>query len=130
MAEKSLIILRGLPGSGKSSLASLLSKAICSADDYLINREGNYIWTESRVIQAHKWCERKCERFMKKQIFLIVIDNVSVKSKDMRPYRKLAKEYGYKVYSVIVENRHRGINTHNVSKEIMKSMRKKFEIYL
>ena len=39
MAEKSLIILRGLPGSGKSSLASLLTKAICSADDYLINRE-------------------------------------------------------------------------------------------
>ncbi|MDD5648867.1 MAG: AAA family ATPase [Candidatus Nanoarchaeia archaeon] len=130
MAEKSLVILRGLPGSGKSSLASLLSKAICSADDYLINREGEYIWTESRVIQAHEWCKRKCERFMKKQISLVVIDNVSVKSKDMRPYRKLAKEYGYKVYSVIVENRHKGINTHNVSKEIMKSMRKKFEICL
>jgi predicted kinase len=130
MAEKSLVILRGLPGSGKSSFASLLSKAICSADDYLINREGEYIWTESRVIQAHEWCERKCERFMKKQISLVVIDNVSVKSRDMRPYRKLAKEYGYKVYSVIVENRHKGINTHNVSKEIMKSMRKKFEICL
>jgi len=46
--EKNLVIVRGLPGAGKSSFAKLLGSAICTADDYFI-KNGKYNWTASKI---------------------------------------------------------------------------------
>lgn len=127
--EKVLIIVRGLPGSGKSTFSKLLSKAICSADDYLMVN-GEYLWSEDKLYKAHKWCQRKCERFMKFEAKRVVVDNTSIKSRDLKPYYKLAEKYGYLVHSVIVENRHGGANIHNCSEELIEEKRKKFNIKL
>jgi hypothetical protein len=48
----------------------------------------------------------------------------------MRPYFELAKNYGYKVFSVIVENRHGGTNQHGVPEEVLTKMCERFEITL
>jgi hypothetical protein len=48
----------------------------------------------------------------------------------MRPYFDLAEKYGYKVYSLIVENRHGGVNEHGVPEDKLELMRKRFEISL
>jgi len=129
MAEKSLVILRGLPGSGKSTLAKLFNAPICCADDYLYVN-GKYVWTQPGVIKAHALCEEKCKRLMISQEPLIIIANMCVKPRDMRPYTKLAEEFGYRVFSVIVENRHEGKNEHNVSEEMLKNIAERFQIKL
>jgi predicted kinase len=121
--KKSLLILRGLPGSGKSSLAEILDiKAVCCADDYFV-RDGKYLWNIDKLYAAHMWCERKCRRFMKKQINLIVVTNTFTSARELRPYEDLARQFGYKFFSVVVENRHGGKNSHGVSEETLEKFK-------
>jgi predicted kinase len=128
--KKSLVILRGLPGSGKSAFASLIGRARCSADDYLITREGEYKWSVDKLRKAHSWCMRKCERFMKAGIETIVVDNTTITEKELKPYLELAKKYNYKYFSIIVENRHGGKNSHGVPEETIEKRKNKFSIKL
>ena len=76
---KDLVILRGLPGSGKSTFAYKLSRAVCTADDF-VTRNGEYKWSQDAMPAAHAWCLRKCERFMKANIETVVVANVDRKS--------------------------------------------------
>jgi hypothetical protein len=48
----------------------------------------------------------------------------------MEDYFKLAEKYGYKVVSLIVENRHGSQNIHGVPEEKLKIMKNRFEIKL
>jgi hypothetical protein len=48
----------------------------------------------------------------------------------MEEYFKLAEKYGYKVFSLIVENRHGGVNQHGVPKEKLEQMKDRFSIKL
>ena len=129
MKEKHLIIIRGLPGSGKSSFASLIGKAICTADDYHI-RNGIYNWKVENAWTAHSWCQKKCQRFMKAGINRIIIANTNTIKSEFEPYIKMAKEYGYKIYSIITENRHDGISIHKVPETTLERMKNRFDIKL
>ena len=128
--EKVLIIIRGLQGSGKSTVAELFgTKAICCADDYFM-RGGKYQWYGHILPAAHAWCIKKCRRFMKKQACRIVIDNTNVKARDLVPYTDLARQFGYMVHTIIVENRHGGVNSHGVPQEALERLEAKFDIKL
>jgi hypothetical protein len=48
----------------------------------------------------------------------------------MEPYFEMAKEFGYKTFSIVVENRHGGTNQHGVPDEALTKMRERFEIKL
>jgi hypothetical protein len=48
----------------------------------------------------------------------------------MEAYYQLAEQYGYRVYSLVVENRHDGVNEHGVPQETLTKMRDRFEIKL
>jgi hypothetical protein len=48
----------------------------------------------------------------------------------MQPYYDLAAKYGYKVFSIIVENRHGGKNVHGVPDEKLEIMKNRFSIKL
>lgn len=127
---KELFIIRGLPGSGKSTVAERISRAICTADDFHTDRKGNYHWKSENVGRAHAWCQRKCERFLKKGITPVAVANTSTTEKELKLYYDIAEKYDYRVFSVIVENRHEGKNIHNVPEETMNKMEERFNIKL
>ena len=128
--EKILIIVRGLPGSGKTTFAKLLgTKAICCADDY-VTRNGVYNWKPETIGVSHEWCQRKCRRFMKAQVERIVIANTNTTEREMQPYMDLARQFGYMVHTVIVENRHGGKNIHNVPETTLDKMCERFSVKL
>lgn len=117
--EKILILARGCPGAGKSKLAEVLGiKAVCCADDYFVHK-GKYLWNDAKLHIAHQWCERKCRRYMKKQVNIIVVANTFTSARELRPYEDLARQFDYKFFSLIIENRHGGQNTHGVSEETL-----------
>jgi len=136
--EKVLIILRGLPGSGKSTFArSMWSEhAICEADQYWYDKDGHYNFDASKLRQAHEWCQAKVRQFMVDNTLnsffyrKIVVSNTSTTERELQPYLDLANEFGYTVVSLVVENRHGNTNVHDVPQETLQKMKDRFQIKL
>lgn len=125
---KELILLRGLPGSGKSTLAKLICNQHVEADMYFMV-DGTYEFDPSALGRAHEWCRNKTEEWMKKG-YNVVVSNTFTQEWEMDAYYWLAEQYGYQVSSLIVENRHMGINEHGVPADKLEQMKNKFEIKL
>jgi predicted kinase len=132
-----LILLRGIPGSGKSTLAEIIldtpqnSKShILSADDFFTDEDGNYNFDASKLKVAHNNCQFRCYEKMRQGIKRIVIANTFTQEWEMKEYFEMAKTYNYRVHTIIVENRHEGINQHGVPDDKLEVMKKRFEIKL
>ena len=126
---KELIIIRGLPSAGKTTVAKMFGRAICSADDYFTYGE-KYLWTAEETGTAHRWCQRKCRRFMERGIGRVIIANTNTTEKELQPYIDLANEFDYMIFSIIVETRHNNKNNHNVPQAAVDKMRFRFSIKL
>ena len=60
----------------------------------------------------------------------VVVSNTFTQEWEMQPYYDLAKKHGYTVYSLIVENRHEGVNEHGVPEDKLEIMKNRFEMKL
>ena len=131
--NKELFLLRGLPGAGKSTLAKMLvgDKDYChkEADMFHVNEKGEYKWNPENVKESHKWCQEEVE-FLMKYEHRVVVSNTFTQEWEMQAYYELAERYGYRVHSLIVENRHGGVNSHNVPEETLEKMKQRFETKL
>lgn len=127
---KDLFLLRGVPGAGKSSMASILSPAFnIAADDYFDEVHGGK-FVPSELKDAHAWCQDMVEEWMSFDKPVIAVANTFTRAWEMEYYRTLAKEYGYRVHSIIVENRHGSESLHQVPPETVAKMADRFEIKL
>ena len=132
-----LILLRGLPGSGKSSLGEIIlycpgsnTPDVLSADNFFMDDKGNYNFDATKLKQAHNDCQQKCAERMKLEISRIVIANTFTEKWEMDAYYQMAERYKYRVHTVIVENRHESKNVHGVPDEKLEQMKNRFEIKL
>jgi hypothetical protein len=128
--NKDLILVRGLPGSGKSTIGGIISDTVHSADDYFIDDAGEYKFDGIRLREAHKYCEDMCRADMLNVRDKIVVCNTFTTEWEMESYYNMAKEHGYRVHSIIVENRHNTKNIHGVGDDKVEVMRKRFNIIL
>ena len=132
---KELFLLRGLPGAGKSTLAKSLESVFCyETDKYFEDEDGEYNFDPTKLKQAHQWCQDRVEKAMNAPNGFppprIVISNTFTQEWEMDYYFELAKEHGYRVYSLVVENRHGGVNEHGVPEEKLIEMKNRFEVKL
>ena len=132
---KNLYLLRGLPGSGKSTLAKQLGGSHFETDKYFIGENGEYNFDGSKLKEAHQWCQDSVSNAMvlnhtTGEHETIVISNTFTQEWEMKPYMDIAKEWGYRVFTIIVENRHGGVNQHGVPDEKLQQMKDRFEIKL
>lgn len=132
-----LILLRGIPGSGKTTLGEVIlqtsqqvNQGVISADDYFIDQNGEYVFDATKLKEAHNDCQQRCAERMRFELSKIVVANTFTQEWEMEPYFEMAKRYNYRVHSVIVENRHGGENVHNVPDEKVEQMKKRFQITL
>lgn len=132
--ERALFILRGLPGAGKSTLAKSMGAVYFEADMFFM--EGNeYKFDMKKIRQAHEWCQNQVRISMKNAAggmtpSRIAVANTFTQEWEMQVYYDLAKEYGFTVFALVVENRHGGENTHDCPKETIDKMEERFELKL
>ena len=134
MKEKTLYILRGIPGSGKTTLAKSIGAVHFEADMYsMVGKE--YKFDVTKLKQAHAWCQDQVRISMKNSDnkigdLRIAVSNTFTQEWEMEPYVEMAKEYGFKVFTLIVENRHGGVNQHEVPEDKIELMKNRFEVKL
>ncbi len=126
---KTLYILRAVPGAGKSTVADHIvgltdsHAVVCCADDYFTDSEGNYKWDAEKIGNAHGWCKAKFKSAILAEKSVIIVSNTNVTNSDVNWYRNRAVDAGYIVFVLVVENRHDGVDVHNVPEEIKEKMR-------
>ena len=97
---------------------------------YHLDKDGNYNWKPEQVKEAHAWCQNRVMIWMIESEERIVVSNTFTQEWELKPYLEWAEKYGYKVFSLIVENRHGGKNIHNVPEEVLDKMRERFEVVI
>lgn len=104
---KTLIIIRGIPGAGKSTLAKAIEQSslgvveICEADQFFTSRNGTYNYVPRLVPAAHEWCRRKVESAMKREVSTVILSNTSCRTFRVEVYLDLATKYGYGVQQIV-----------------------------
>ena len=129
--NKTLYLFRGLPGAGKSTLARKLfpETVICEADQFLYE-DGQYIFTKTKLKEAHESCKKKAEKLMSEGSEQVVVSNTLTQEWEMEFYINTATKYGYEISSIILENRHGNKNIHDCPDEHVEVMRNRFQIKL
>lgn len=129
-----LYLIRGLPGSGKSSFARELYaagivRAAFEADNFFYNVRGDYNFDPAQLHQAHLKCQNDTEAYLMRG-FSVAVSNTSTTEKEVAVYKKLAEKYNAKFVSIITENRHEGKNVHGVPADKLTAMQNRFSIKL
>ncbi len=128
------IILRGLPGSGKSKLAKALYASgygdIASAD-YFFGLSGEYLFDFKQLKEAHQWCFDVFTSGVNRGIPCIV-DNTNTTKKEYQKYVDYAKQHGYNVTILTVETdltdeELAKRNVHGVLVETIRKMRERMK---
>ena len=118
-----LIIVRGIPGSGKSTFASSLGIPHYEADQYFIGDDGVYRFDMKRLGYAHRWCDEQVSITLAKGES-VVVSNTFTTPRELRSYFIIAKEHGI-VPTVITMNGNFG-SIHGVPEDKMQAMRDRF----
>jgi 2',3'-cyclic-nucleotide 3'-phosphodiesterase len=138
---KTLIILRGLPGSGKSTLVAELEKqldkkaVVCSADYYFYfgkeHKPENYSFNRELLGKAHGQCKYNACKAMDDGEELVIIDNTNIRLAEYKFYALNAEERGYKVLSHAITGlsaeESSKLNVHNVPLEACVRMLSAYE---
>ena len=98
-------------------------------------KDGEYKFDMLKIKEAHKWCQDSVNTAMILNNTAglnstIVVSNTFTQEWEMKPYFEMAELHGYKVFSIIIENRHGGVNEHDVPEEVLSSMKNRFEVKL
>ena len=134
--EKTILLIGGLPGSGKTTLANILANPFdvyhrapaFAADDYFYTSEGVYQFNPEELPAAHQACQARCERAMRLEEPLIIIHNTFTQHWETIPYRVLAEEYGYRLFFATLGDAGESIDTlhkrneHGVPREALVRM--------
>jgi predicted kinase len=132
--KNAIVLIRGLPGSGKSTLGNLLSEngkyPVLSVDHYFTDKHGKYSFEYQKNHLAYDQCKQNVLSEIKKKAQKIFVDNTFTLDWEMEPYFKLASENNYKIFVITVENYHGGKNIHEISDEQINKMALKYKVKL
>jgi len=98
--QKVMIILRGLPGSGKTTLANRLTSQdgsiVLSTDQYFM-RNGEYRFSPQELGAAHQWNQARSLHAVQNGSSPIIIDNTCTQRWEAYAYVKQGLSQGYDV---------------------------------
>lgn len=120
-----LVLIRGIPGSGKSTMArSMIEYEHYEADMFFTDNNGAYNYDRDKIKDAHEWCQRETFKALASGK-RVVVSNTFTRRFEMEPYFEMAKTFG--IEPNIIEATGQWDSVHNVPKETIEKMRARFE---
>lgn len=110
-----MVLIRGLPGSGKSTMAREMTDYRHLEADMYFEVDGEYVYDASKIKAAHDWCVAMAKECLE-QGLNVVVSNTFVKTWEMQRYIDLG--YPFK----IIELQQRWDNIHGVPKDKIEMM--------
>lgn len=127
MINAKLVIIRGLPGSGKSTMAlkAFADRGYvhCEADHFF-HRNGKYAFDQSKLVEAHEYCRDRTHAALMQNKKVVVANTFSRKWEIMELLSYLPIDK--KDIKVIVAHGGKG-STHNVPDFVTERMRNRWE---
>lgn len=89
-----VVVLRGMPGSGKSTFRAFLAAyarakgydvRVCSADDFFDGAHG-YRFDPDRLREAHAWCQERFVNAVRDRATVAIIDNTNIRMDEWDVY--------------------------------------------
>ena len=122
-----LIIVRGIPGTGKSTFCREVFPDILHLENDMFQyQNGEYHYDEKKLQKSIQWCFNTASNALKNGMD-VVISNTFAKKAFIDSYKELAKEYGcqFEIYRMMGNFK----DIHNVPEDVLKSMKDGFEDY-
>jgi len=128
MTDNKLFIIRGLPGSGKSTYAkALLANGMVSqhleADEFMTDDQGNYKFDPSILQKCHQQCQMWVKYYLDKGEN-VAVANTFTRKWEIVPYTRMG--YTFEVITMTGEYK----NIHGVPDQVIKQMKHRWEKWL
>ena len=127
---REIVLIRGLPGSGKSTMAkSMVSDSIgnfihVETDEFFVNADGEYRFDGERLTQAHHWCQDKTLGLLQAG-FSVIVSNTFSRMWEMKAYYDIAASIGANVRVITVTGQYQ--NVHGVPEDVIERMRMRWQ---
>lgn len=118
--KNEIVLIRGLPGSGKTTVAKNMNGYEHFEADMFLLVDGVYVYDASKINAAHNWCVAKAKESLEKGLN-VVVSNTFVTLWEMDRYIKLG--YPYRV----IEMKNRWKNLHGVTENKIEDMANRWE---
>lgn len=92
-AQRIIYLIRGLPGSGKSTLGKMLTEMSIAADDWMQNEYGQYSFQPKLLQYAHESCQRTFKLLLANTDINISVCNTFSQYWEIRPYVHICREH-------------------------------------
>ena len=118
-----LYIIRGLPGSGKSTYAKSLPALHLEADMYHV-RNGKYDFNPKKVKAGHDWCQAMVKSALGAGMD-VSVSNTFTQKWEMFPYLEMGKHFEAEIEIIVMSGKYGSI--HGVPAETIKNMSDRWE---
>ena len=107
---KTLYIIRGIPGAGKSTLGLKLTEYCVSADDFMVNEQGEYEFNPTRLKDCHDKCYNKIRTLLSRNKEYVAVANTFKAEWEYMRYIFLALAFGYTVIGIDVTSANKSVH--------------------
>lgn len=126
-----MFIVRGLPGSGKTTLVESLEAMPIAADDFFYDAHGAYHFDPERLAQAHDECQRRARLYCGDSN--VAVHNTFSRKWEAQPYIDMAREFGMTLVVIdlfdggLTDSELAARNAHGVPEDAIRRMRARWE---